>query len=118
MRWSAAWRTSAHGDHPSVKTPAHADCSERTHQGAERDDGGKRYEGADDADHHDIAIAVPVRRSADRKQSDHRAIVRQAIECARTNHRYTMEQLGIEPYLRCARHVCRPGRVERNGQPT
>ena len=92
--------------------------SERTYQGAKRDDGGKRYEGADDADHHDIAIAVSVRRSADRKQSDHRSIVRQAIECARTDHCYTMEQFGIEPDLRCARHVCRPERVERDGQPT
>ena len=108
----------ARGRHPAVKTPAHADSSERTHQGAERDDGGKRHEGADDADHHDIAIAVSVRRSADRKQSDHRAIVRQAIECARTDHRDAMEQRGIEPDLRRARHVCRPERVERNGQPT
>ena len=35
------------------ENPAHVDSSERTHQGADRDDGGKRYEGADDADHHD-----------------------------------------------------------------
>ena len=97
--------------------PAHADSSERTHQGAERDDGGKRYKAADDADHHDIAIAIPVRRSTDSKQTDHRAIVGQAIECARTDHRYTVEQLGIEPYLRGARHVCRRQRVQRNGQP-
>jgi hypothetical protein len=37
--------------------PAHTGSSERTHQGAERDDGSKRYKGADDADHNDITIA-------------------------------------------------------------
>jgi hypothetical protein len=65
-----------------VKIRAHAGGSERPHPRAERNDGDKRYEGADDADHNDVAIAVPVRRSADREQCDHRTIVRQAIERA------------------------------------
>jgi hypothetical protein len=65
-----------------VKIRAQADGSERPHHRAERNDGDQRYEGADDADHNDVAIAVPVRRSADREQCDHRTIVRQAIERA------------------------------------
>src|SRR6202040_191507 len=100
-RWGAASRDASPRD-----------SSERTHKGAEPDDDGERYKGADDSDHHDISIALPVRRSADRQQSDHRAIVRQAIECARTDHRDTMEQLGIEPYPCCARHLGRSERVE------
>jgi hypothetical protein len=66
----------------SVEAQAHADGSERTRHGAERDDGGKRHKGADDADHNNVAIALSVRRSTDREQRDHRAIMRQAIECA------------------------------------
>ena len=66
----------------SVKLRAHADDSERPHHRAERYDGDQRYEGADDADHDDVAIAFPVRRSADREQCDHRTIMRQAIERA------------------------------------
>jgi hypothetical protein len=37
------------------------------------------------ADHNNVAIAVSVRRSADREQCNHRSIVRQAIERARAN---------------------------------
>jgi hypothetical protein len=59
---------------------AHADGSERTCHRAKRYDGGKRYKGPDDADHNNVAIAVLVRRSADREQCDHRSIVRQAID--------------------------------------
>src|SRR5437879_2629893 len=114
---SASMRSSVLPSYSAWKSRNSRDGSERPHHRAERNDGYQRYEGADDADHNDVAIAVPVRRSADREQRDHRAIVRQAVERARTDHRDAMQQRGIEPDLRRARHVGRAERVERDGQP-
>src|SRR5689334_24959107 len=57
-------------------------CSERPERRAENDNSGQSEQRADDPDHDDPEIALAVARSAERQQSDHRAIVGQDIEGA------------------------------------
>ena len=72
--------------------------------------------GADDADHHDVEVALPVRRAAHGEQRDHRAVVRQAVERAGADHRDAVHQRGIDALLRGDLHVGRAQRVQRDGQ--
>src|SRR6516164_6952962 len=72
--------------------------SDGSNHRADRDHDDKRDYGAKDSDHDYVAIALAVRRAADGEQRNHRTVMRQTVEGARTDHRHAMQQGWIEPY--------------------
>ena len=86
--------------------------SEGSNHRADRDHDDKRDYGAKDSDHDYVAIALAVRRAADGEQRNHRTVMRQTVEGARTDHRHAMQQGWIEPYRNRALQVGCAKRVQ------
>ena len=90
--------------------------SKRAEQRAQDDHRDEREDGADDGDHDDVEIALAVRRAADGEQRHDRAVVRQAVERARADHRDAVHQRRIDAGLGREPHVGAAQRVERDRQ--
>src|SRR5690348_11781630 len=64
----------------------------RAEEAAERDDGDERDDCVDDSDHDDVDVTLAVRNPADRKETHHRAVMRQEVERARADDGDAMHQ--------------------------
>ena len=71
--------------------------SERSDQPTKRDDGYERNKSSDDRDHDDVHIALGMRRTADREQGHHGAVMRQAVQRTGPDDRDAMQRAGSIP---------------------
>src|SRR5512133_3652734 len=79
--------------------------SERSDQATKRDDDYERDKRSDDRDHDDVHIALGMRRTADREQGYHGAVVRQAVQRTRADDRDAMQQRRIDTLLPGETHI-------------
>ena len=77
---------------------------------------GERQEAADDRHHDDVEIALAVGRIADREQRHHGAVVRQAVQRARADHRDPMQKSRVDALLMGDLEVGRAESIQRDGQ--